>query len=365
MSGTLGGALERRILSRSSAARSGSAGSPSACPTARTGRSTGRFAGPQAHVDSPRWRPASTGSRRPGRSDWPTRYVAATTTSADLVGLPGTLRPGTWNPPTATGAGVAPRRSAEPRGSCSVPRRNRVARSGHRAALRPGQRVLRGVARRDDDLLLGRLRRRAHDPGRGAAEKYRRLAAATGDRARATTCSRSGRAGVGSPSMLADEIGCHVTTVTSPRSSMTTSRSSSPSTGSSIACRPAPGLPGRARRLRPHRLGGDDGVDPRSVCGRPFFGQLRSLTKPGRHDRPAADRSGRASLVRSRTTNLDFVRRYIFPGGQVPSDRCCATSPRRSVCAGGANREFGPRTTRAPSAPGSPVSTPPGPRSEG
>ena len=102
---------------------------------------------------------------------------------------------------------------------------------------------------------------------------------------------------------------------------------------------PTAGLPAHARALRPRRVRRDDGVDPAVAVATRTSGSSTTSTAPGGtvglqlitvadHHWNESDR------------NPDFIRRYIFPGGQVPSmsvlrglasDARPAMAPRRRV----------------------------------
>ena len=87
----------------------------------------------------------------------------------------------------------------------------------HRRPLRPRQRALLADARSDDDVLVRPIRARGDDARGGVGGQARAGLRAARDRARATTCWRSGPAGVASPSTPPRTRGCRVTTTTISR----------------------------------------------------------------------------------------------------------------------------------------------------
>ena len=95
-------------------------------------------------------------------------------------------------------------------------RRDPRARPGNIARpLRPGQRLLRAVPRRDDDLLAAAVRRRRRRTlAEASPAKLDRLCRRLGPRRRTTTCSRSAPGGARSPSTPRPATGAEVTTTT-------------------------------------------------------------------------------------------------------------------------------------------------------
>ena len=87
----------------------------------------------------------------------------------------------------------------------------------HRLPLRPRQRALRADARRDDDLLLRRLRAPDDVARRGAAGEVRAAVPSSSASAPATTCSRSAAAGAASRATQPTTRGCRVTGLTISR----------------------------------------------------------------------------------------------------------------------------------------------------
>ena len=135
--------------------------------------------------------------------------------SPDLVGL---LR---WAALNREALALLGRLVAASRSSCAGPSRTALRRNTkrrqppqHRRPLRPRQRLLPAVPRRDDDLLERGLRRARPVARRRPAQQvpaHRR--AAPGSTA-ASTCSRSGPGWGGFALYAAGELGCRVTTIT-------------------------------------------------------------------------------------------------------------------------------------------------------
>jgi cyclopropane-fatty-acyl-phospholipid synthase len=346
MSGTLGGALERRLLSIVGG-------------TIRVGRLTvslpdgtdrefrGRFDGPEAHVDLHDWRLlrrlTSTGAI--GLADG---YVAGEYDSPDLSAflelaawhLEPAYRyevPG-WLHAVGRTAWKLLGASAKPRGPLQdIVQHYDLGNDFYEAWLDVTMTYSSAVFA-DERMTLAEAQ----------AEKYRRLAAATGI-GPGDHVLEIGSGWGGFAAMLADEIGCHVTTIT-------VSKQQHDHVEKLIADRGlADRVQAQLRDFRDVRGDYDHIVSvemmesiPASLWS-PFFGQLRSLTKPGgtiglqlievaEHHWSISD------------TNLDFVRRYIFPGGQVPSEPVLRDLASAFGLRWRANREYGQdyaRTLRA------------------
>ena len=94
--------------------------------------------------------------------------------------------------------------------------------------------------------------------------------------------------------------------------------------------RGAPRLPRGRRHVRSRRVRGDDRVDP----GAPLGGVSAWSATGSRRTAAPACRSSRSPIAAGPvgSSNPDFVRRYIFPGGQAPSPgvlrRCTRRGPR-------------------------------------
>ena len=190
----------------------------------------------------------------------------------------------------------------------------------HRRALRPRQRVLPAVARPDDDVLVGAVRRRPVDRARGRAEgEVRADAGRARAAARTRTCSRSAAAGAASPrSRRAPVIaspGCRCPTRRRPTrasgwrgwGSPTASSSGSRTTATSAASTTA---------------------SCRSRCSR------RSARSGGRRTSAASAtslRPGGRACIQTITiaderferyrTQSDFIQQYIFPAACWPRRR--------------------------------------------
>ena len=188
-------------------------------------------------------------------------------------------------------------------------------------------------------------------------EKYRGLAERASIRA-GDRVLEIGSGWGGFACFLADELGCRVTTIT-------VSKEQHDFVDKLVA---EQGLADRVdARLADFRA--VDGAFDRVVSVEmmesipqrlwdPFFRQLRERVRPGGTVGlqliMVADRHWQSS-----NEHPDFVRRYIFPGGQVPHSGCCAGWRAVTGSRGATMRGSGGRT-RGRSPPGSRTSTMPG-----
>ena len=148
-------------------------------------------------------------------------------------------------------------------------------------------------------------------------EKYRRLAEATGLRA-GDHVLEIGCGWGGFAVYAAEELGCRVTAITVSREQFDHVRKVVADRG--LTDRVEPRLEDfRATRGAFDRIVSIEMIEsiPQQLWA-PYFAQLHDLTKPGGtiglQVITVADRHWASS-----DANPDFVRRYVFPGGQVPS----------------------------------------------
>ena len=146
-------------------------------------------------------------------------------------------------------------------------------------------------------------------------------------------CWRSAAAGAGSRSIAAEELGCRVTAITVSREQFDHVRKLVADRG--LTDRVEPRLEDfRSTRGAFDRIVSVEMIEsiPQQLWA-PYFAQLHDLTKPGGtiglQVITVADRHWASS-----DANPDFVRRYVFPGGQVPSPtvlRGLARCPRSAL----------------------------------
>ena len=92
----------------------------------------------------------------------------------------------------------APGGAAAPRRALAAPQHARRQPAQHRRALRPRQRLLRAVPRRDDDVFVRAVRAAGHDARARRRRRSSTRSAASSSSGRRTTCSRSAPAGAAS-----------------------------------------------------------------------------------------------------------------------------------------------------------------------
>ena len=200
----------------------------------------------------------------------------------------------------------------------------------HRGALRPVQRPLRGLPRRDDELQLGDLRRgpaAAHAVLRGgpAAQGARDPRHGQGRPGHAG-CSRSAPAGARSPSRR-PAAGRTVTSVTLSKEQAALARRRVADAGFADTRRhPDPGLPRGRGRLRRRRQRRDDRGRRRGVLG-DLLPHHRRAPRPGRHrGRPGDPHVARAAHGDEALLRLDPEahlprRAHPEPPGDERDDR--------------------------------------------
>ena len=227
-----------------------------------------------------------------------------------------------------------------------------------RRPLRPRQRALRALPRRDDDVLV-----RRSSSGRDAtlheasAREARRASAASSTSRPATTCWRSAPAGAASRCTRPARYGCRVTTTTISREQHDHARARVRAAGLedrvTVLLR---GLPRPARQLRQARLDRDD------RGGR--LGALRHLLRA-----PAASCSSptarcccRRSSIGDRAYRVEkastgFINAFIFPGGACRRWRRSSARSRAAPTCARSRSRTSRRTTRARCAAGASAST--------
>ena len=210
----------------------------------------------------------------------------------------------------ACGLATAPRGTAAPEPAERLPPRP----AQHRLPLRPRQRPLRAHARRDDDLLLRRLRA-ADEPLADAQRRKLRRICEKLRLVRTTACSRSAAAGAASRGSRRREYGGSVTGA----DDLARSRPSSRAGGS------------RGRPRRPREILEEDYREP------------RGHVHQGRLDRDA--RGDRREPVRDLLRRLD---RLLEPGGVA----CVQTIliPDDALASAIASRPTGSSATSSPAA---------------
>ena len=191
-------------------------------------------------------------------------------------------------------------------------------RQQHPRPLRPGQRLLRAVARPDDDLLLGASSRRGSTAPWSAAQeaKYERMLEALGVEPRRTTCSRSAAAGAASRSTPCARAAAAGRASPSRRRSSSSPASASARRGSRTAssCASRTTATSRAQFDRIVSVEMIEAVGERWWPA--YFGKVHDCLKPGGRASIQAITIDEAAFEKYRRTS-DFIREYIFPGGML------------------------------------------------
>ena len=200
-------------------------------------------------------------------------------------------------------------------------RRNTVGRepAEHRRPLRPRQRLLPALPRRDDDLLERRLRDRPTSPS------PTRSATSTGSSpsapacAAASTSSRSARGWGGFALYAAGELGCRVTTITiSPAQHEPGHASASARPGSRISstssCATTATIEGTYDAIV--------SIEMLEAVGAEYFATFFEACDRGAAARRPAEPPGRSRSRTSPTSRqlrgANWIQTYIFPGGLLP-----------------------------------------------
>ena len=199
-------------------------------------------------------------------------------------------------------------------------RRNTVRRRAaqHPRPLRPGQRPVPAVPRRDDDVLGGRLRGRRPDPRRRPAGQVPAAGRRRRPGAPACTSSRSARAGAGSPCTRPASAAAGSRRSRSRPSSTPSPASASArpgwSTSSTSSCATTATSRARSTRSCPSRCSRPSGPSTTTRTSGPSTGR----SSPG----------GRFALqvitfpdvaYEAQRRGANWIQTYIFPGGLCPS----------------------------------------------
>ena len=221
------------------------------------------------------------------------------------------LSEGWWRWPAQAAADAGPPGAAEHRGR-QPPE--------HRGALRPRQRLLPAVPRRDDDLFERRLRgaRTSRSPTPSATST--RSSPSGPGCAAASTCSRSARGWGGFALYAAGELGCRVTTITiSPaQHALATERVREagprrPRVASS--CATTATIEGTYDAIV--------SIEMLEAVGAEYYDDvlrgLRPRAPAGRPAEPADDRLPGRRPTSAQRRGANWIQTYIFPGGVLPS----------------------------------------------
>ena len=189
----------------------------------------------------------------------------------------------------------------------------------HRRPLRPGRRLLRAHARPHHDLLLRGLRAAGVHPGGGQHRQDRPALPACCGSARRTTSSRSAPAGAPSPSTPPPATGAGSPPPPSRRNQLARARRRVADAGLSDRVTVLhSGLPRPHRTLRQAGLGGDARGGRRRLLRRPSSRGAPpcSRTTASWRSRPSPSPTPATS---STLRGVDFIKRYVFPGSNIPS----------------------------------------------
>ena len=171
-------------------------------------------------------------------------------------------------------------------------------------------------------------------PGSDSAQKRQvpRARARRPTSARATTCWRSAAAGADLPSSPRARSAAKVTglTISREQHDFATARMQRPGcpTRSRSACRTIATRRGTYDRIA--------SIEMFEAVGEKywpaFFAKVRDRLKPGGRRRHADHHHQGSRFSRSTAASPDFIQRYVFPGGMLPTPASCVASASSAVC---------------------------------
>ena len=258
------------------------------------------------------------------------------------------LSGGWWRVPAQVAADARPSARAATRGR-SPPE--------HRGSLRPGQRLLPALPRRDHDLFERRLRAPDQSLADAQRNKYRRMAESAGLE-RGQHVLEIGTGWGGFALYAAGELGCRVTTVTISRGAARAGRASGSAAAGlehlvDVQLRDYRDVDGNLRR---HRLDRDARGGRRRVP-RDVLRGLRPGPSPGRPDEPPVITLPGCRL-RATAARRELDPELHLPGRRVPSLAAIERSLARHPPARSAGGAISPTATSGRCGPGGRASWP-------